>query len=107
MKGQRLHTFQKEMLAIVIVLLPAIVSAYPVTLLTGDVYVEGVFSLYSTVNNTCVFDQLEPEFVQNMESIRWTLEQLNKDADDNMHGTRIGGYEMDFWITLFIPLLPT
>ena len=105
MTGQSLHLFHKEILAIVAVLLPVIVSASPETLLTGDVYVEGVFSLYSTVNNTCVFDQLEPEFVQNMESIRWTLEQLNKDADINMHGTRIGEYEMDFRLTLFIPPL--
>ena len=92
MTGQRLPTFQKEIFALVAFLLPAIVSAFHETLLAGDVYVEGVFSLYSTVNNTCVFDQLEPEFVQNMESIRWTLDQLNKDAIDNMYGTKIGKY---------------
>ena len=79
---------------LVVIVLPFPTKEAAVTILDGDVYVEGVFSLYSTVNNTCVEDQVEPEFVQNMEAIRWTYDQLNKDASlglsANMYGTKIG-----------------
>ena len=62
-----------------------------ITILEGDVYVEGVFSLQSTVNKTCNNEHVEPEFVQNMESIRWTLGQLNKDTS-NLYGKKIGRF---------------
>ena len=71
--------------------LPIATNAVGITVLEGDVYVEGVFSLHTIVNNTCIQDQVEPEFVQNMESIRWTFQQLNK-FESNLYGKKIGMY---------------
>ena len=65
-----------------------------VTLLDGDVYVEGVMSLYSPVDGDCG-DQLDPEVVQNMESVRWTLLQLNLNSGSNLYGKQIGNVGLD------------
>ena len=65
-----------------------------VTLLDGDVYVEGVMSLYSPFNGDCG-DQIDPEVVQNLESVRWTLTELNKNSGSNLYGKQIGNVGLD------------
>ena len=65
-----------------------------VTLLDGDVYVEGVMSLYSPFNGDCG-DQIDPEVVQNLESVRWTLMKLNQNSGSNLYGKQIGNVGLD------------
>ena len=56
------------------------------TVLDGDVYVEGIFSLYSSENADC--DTVNPFSVQVMESVKWIYSQLN--SKEFLSGLNIG-----------------
>ena len=43
--------------------------------LNGDVYVEGIFSLYTSENSDC--DSVDPFNVQVMEAVKWIYQELN------------------------------
>ena len=45
------------------------------TVLDGHVYVEGIFSLYSSENSDC--DTVNPFSVQVMEAVKWIYSRLN------------------------------
>ena len=65
-----------------------------VTFLDGDVYIEAVNSLYSPrADGSCRDDEIDPEVVQNIESVRWTLMQLNGDAANTLFDKKIGEYK--------------
>lgn len=54
------------------------------TVLTGDVYIEGIFSLYENSAGHC--GQILPASVQHMEAVRWTLQELkNARQVDDLH----------------------
>ena len=56
------------------------------TVLDGDVFVEGIFSLYTSENTDC--DTVNPFSVQVMEAVKWIYDQLNK--NDFLGDIRIG-----------------
>lgn len=62
------------LLASVIVLTPCVFGLGTIVL-PGDVYIEFIGDMYSDVSCTLV----ESQSVQNMQAVKWTLENLNKD----------------------------
>ena len=63
-----------------------------VTVLDGNVYIEGVMSLYPFEDGHCG-GPINSVAVQNMESIRWTFMELNKDKDISLYGKLFGKYK--------------
>ena len=66
-----------------------------VTVLDGHVYVEGVMSLYPFADGQCG-GPIDTEAIQNMESVRWTFMELNKNKESNLYGQQIGKYFYNF-----------
>ena len=73
-----------------------------VTFLDGDVYIEGVISLYSPKADGSCGEEVDPEVVQNIESVRWTLMKLNENAAVHLFGKQIGEFQSIYYIFLKI-----
>ena len=78
----------RSALSLLVIFYPKFAIGSGVVLTDGHVYIEGVISLYSNVNGSCGGD-IDPEVIQNIESVRWTLNELNKDSS-NLYGKQIG-----------------
>ena len=58
--------------------------------LEGDIYVEGIFSLYTSENSPC--DTIDPFSVQVMEAVKWIYQQLNN--KEYIPGINIGMHNL-------------
>lgn len=70
-------------------ILPILIESVGVTFLDGHYYIEGVVSLFSPRADGSCSDVVSAEVVQNIESVRWTLMELNK-FQNNLFGKQIG-----------------
>ena len=66
--------------------------------LNGDVYVEGIFSLYTSENSDC--DSVDPFSVQVMEAVKWVYNELNNEMNNGIQGY-IPGIKIGKGKTLF------